>query len=67
MSQFDVFQQEAAGSVVWRGTAASLEEANRLVLTLGAKAPATYLVVNLTQGTRIAVESDGQNLRPSAA
>jgi hypothetical protein len=56
--QFDIFRTEADGSVVWRGTAAALEEAKAIVRKMAASSPGTYVVMNLQTGNKLAIHSD---------
>jgi len=53
---FDIFKEEAEG-VVWRGTAASLEDANRRIQELASESPAEYIVWNRQTGDKHAVKS----------
>jgi hypothetical protein len=54
---FDIFQVEAE-SVVWRGAAATLEDANRRIQEL-ASSPADYIVWNRHTGDKLTVKSGG--------
>ena len=48
MSQlFDIFLAEPDGNVVWRGTAATIEEAATLVQRFSGKSPGDYMILNL--------------------
>jgi hypothetical protein len=48
MSQlFDIFLAEPDGNVVWRGTAATIEEAATLVQRFWANSPGDYKIFNL--------------------
>ena len=54
---FDVFRQDPDGSVVWRGTAASLEEAKAQVQELAVNAPCEYFIMNLNTGRKLIVKN----------
>jgi hypothetical protein len=48
MSQlFDIFLAEPDGKVLWRGAAATIEEAATLVQRFSAKSPGDYMIFNL--------------------
>jgi hypothetical protein len=56
-SQFDIFLTEGDGSVLWRGTAETLEDAKALVQQSAARSPGAYVVVNLQTGKKLAIHS----------
>ena len=56
---FDIFQVEAEG-VVWRGAAATFEEANRRIQELASAAPTDYIVWNRRTGDKHTVRSGGR-------
>jgi len=60
--RFDIFRQEPNGQILWRGTAASIEEARSAVARLGAAVPACYLIVDLQTRTQVTIDC-----RPHAA
>jgi hypothetical protein len=62
-SQFDIFQMESGGSVLWQGSAATIEEAKRRVNELQADAAAQYMVVALRTGSKLLISPDGSDLR----
>jgi hypothetical protein len=49
---FDLFRQESAGSVLWLGVAASMDEANQKIAAHLTQIPANYLIVSLRTGTQ---------------
>lgn len=54
--RFDIFRKEPNGEILWRGTAASLEEARSAVARLGATVPACYLVVDQQTRTQVTID-----------
>jgi hypothetical protein len=67
IAPFDIFEVENAGSVVWRGTAATLEEAKARVGELAAASPGEYFILSQRTGNRIVVGPDDAGERQSAA
>jgi sarcosine oxidase gamma subunit len=59
IAPFDIFQMESAGSVVWRGAAATLEEARTRVRELSATSPAEYFILSQRTGHKITLRSAG--------
>jgi hypothetical protein len=57
-SQFDIFLTEDGGSVLWRGTAETLEEAKAVVQKSAARSPGAYVVVNLQTGKKLVIHSN---------
>jgi hypothetical protein len=57
LATFDIFRIEAK-SVRWLDTAASLEEAKKLVGEFAAKVPAEYLVLNQVTGNKLVIKAD---------
>jgi hypothetical protein len=57
-SQFDIFLTEDGGSVLWRGTADTFEEARVLVQKSAARSPGAYVVVNLQTGKKLVIHSN---------
>jgi hypothetical protein len=58
-SQFDIFRAETDGNMLWRGAAASLNEAKARVQEIAKTWPADYVIVNLQSGLRIKISMDG--------
>jgi hypothetical protein len=63
MPSFDIFQNEADGSVLWRGTAASLEEAKARVQELTESTPGRYIILSRQTGSKLIVGS-GEDTAP---
>jgi hypothetical protein len=55
MESIDIFHSESDGSVVWRGTASTMEEATERVRELVKTAPGEYLAVNLQSGEKVKI------------
>jgi hypothetical protein len=55
---FDIFQVQAEG-VVWRGAAATFEDANKRIQELALASPADYIVWNRHTGHKHTVKSGG--------
>jgi hypothetical protein len=53
--QFDVFQAERDGAVLWRGTAESLEQATARVDELATVSPGDYLILDHKSGSKVAI------------
>jgi hypothetical protein len=53
---FDIFQTEADGGVLWRGAAATMDEARGRIRELAAQSPGEYFVLNFATGSKIIVE-----------
>jgi hypothetical protein len=64
-SSFDIFQMESSGSVLWQGSAASIEEAKQRVKELQADTAAQYMIVGLRTGSKLLINPDVSD-RPSA-
>jgi len=60
-SPFDIFRTETDGQMIWRGAAASLEEANARVREFAKSSPGDYMIVNLRSGLRIRIAASGAN------
>lgn len=58
---FDVFQTDADGSVLWRGSAPTLEDAHARIQELAADAPGVYIILSRQTGRKIVV-SGGDSL-----
>jgi hypothetical protein len=54
-STFDIFRTETDGQMIWRGAAASLEEAKARVQEFAKSCPDDYMIVNLLSGLRITI------------
>ena len=67
IAPFDIFQMEETGSVVWRGTAATMEEAKACVRELAAAAPGEYFILSQRTGNKITVKSEDLGEEASAA
>ena len=50
---FDIFRTEDEGSLLWRGTAASIDEAKALVHEWAKLTPGEYVIVSLATGSRL--------------
>lgn len=59
MPPFDIFQNEADGSVLWRGSAATLEEAKACVQEFTASAPGRYIILSRQTGSKLTIGSGG--------
>lgn len=66
-SPFDIFRAEDGGSLLWRGSAASMDEAKARILELAKSWPAEYVVINLQSGLRVSISADGKNYHGSEA
>jgi hypothetical protein len=58
MDSIDIFRAESDGNVLWRGTAASMEEATERVRELAKTSPGDYLAVNLQSGQKVKIDPD---------
>jgi hypothetical protein len=65
-SSFDIFQLDLDGSVLWRGSAADIEEAKQRVRELQSTAPAQYMVVSLRTGSKLFIDCGGPSGQQSA-
>ena len=57
MPPYDIFQSETDGSVLWRGSAATLDEAKSRVQELAASVPGQYIILSRLNGSKMVVES----------
>jgi hypothetical protein len=57
---FDIFQTETGGHVLWRGTAATLEDAKARAKELSVRSPGDYLILNLKTGDKIILKFDAK-------
>ena len=63
MPPFDIFQNEADGSVLWRGAAATLEEAKTRVQELTASTPGLYIILSRQTGSKLII-GGGEDIAP---
>jgi hypothetical protein len=54
---FEVFQSEADGNVLWRGTAATLEDAKARIREFAAEAPGDFIIMSRRTGQKLIVPS----------
>jgi hypothetical protein len=54
---FEVFQSEADGNVLWRGTAATLEDAKARIRELAAEAPGDFIIMSRRTGHKLIIQS----------
>lgn len=57
--QFDIFQREASGSVLWRVAARTMEEATAHVKKFAMTAPGEYVILDVRTGNEIVINSRG--------
>jgi hypothetical protein len=55
MPPYDIFQSEADGSVLWRGSAATLDEAKSRIQELTASVPGQYIILSRLNGSKVVV------------
>ncbi len=60
--QFDVFRVETEEDVLWRGAAATLEEAKTRVQELATGEPGVYLILNQRAGRKLTFQCDGERM-----
>lgn len=58
---FDIFQKEANGSVLWRASARTMEEATAHVHKFATSAPGEYVILDMRTGNKLVIESQGQS------
>ena len=58
-ASFDIFQEDAGGTVLWLGTTASLDDAKARAQELASRAPGKYLVLDQRTGHKLVVDSSG--------
>lgn len=56
-SQFDIFQKESDGRILWCGTAATLEEAKAAVEKFAAAEPGAYLIVDFDRRSEVVIRA----------
>ena len=54
---FEVFQSETDGNVLWRGTAATLEDAKARIRELAAEDPGEFIIMSRRTGHKLIVRS----------
>ncbi|HEX4075879.1 MAG TPA: hypothetical protein VHX49_10805 [Candidatus Acidoferrales bacterium] len=59
---FDIFEVEADGSVLWRESATTIEEAKARGRELAAASPGEYFILSHRTGSRLKIEPDGSRL-----
>ena len=52
---FDVFLADGDGSVLWRGSASTLEDAHARIQELAAAVPGDYIILSRQSGKKIVV------------
>jgi hypothetical protein len=58
---FDIFQKEASGSVLWRATAKTMEEATADVQKFAVSAPGEYVILDMRTGSKTVISSQGRS------
>jgi sarcosine oxidase gamma subunit len=56
---FDIFRTEAEGSVLWCGSATTMEEAEARVREFAATSPGEYLILSHRTGNKLTIKADG--------
>jgi len=62
IAPFDIFEVERGGGLLWRGSAATLDEAQARVREFGKSSPGEYIIKSIRTGNKMVVKSDGQGL-----
>jgi hypothetical protein len=60
---FDIFKKEKDGSLIWKGTAETLEVARLSVKVLVASSPGNYIIHSQQTGHKMIVRADGSTER----
>ena len=60
---FDIFENEKTGTVLWVGSAATIEEARARIDQIAARSAADYLVLNQKTGNKVVIKFDGTTER----
>lgn len=60
MPPFDIFQMNPDGSVLWRGTAETMEDAQAHIRELAASSPGEFVIHSHQTGNRLVVKCDGK-------
>jgi hypothetical protein len=55
LPEFDIFEKEAGGSVLWRQSAITLDEAKARVRELAKRSPTEYIVVSQRTGSQFVI------------
>ena len=58
---FDIFENEKTGTVLWVGSAKTIEEARARVDQFSAHSSADYLILNQKTGNKVVITFDGTN------
>ena len=56
---FDIFENEKSGTVIWLGSAATIEEAKARIHQVAAHSPTEYLVLNQKTGSKVVIKFEG--------
>ena len=59
--QFDIFQKEESGSVLWRAAARTMEEATAHVQKFAMSAPGEYVILDVRTGNKLVINSGDSN------
>jgi hypothetical protein len=57
MPSYDIFQTETDGSVLWRASAVTLEEAKSRVQEFAVSLPGEYIILSRPSGTKLVIGS----------
>ena len=63
IAPFDIFKDKE-GTLLWCGTAATLEEAKDRVRLLAESDPTDYMIFSQKTGNRIVIQAGGESTRP---
>ena len=55
---FDIFEHEKTGTVLWLGSAATIEEAKARVGQFSSKSTGAYLILNQKTGDKVVIKVD---------
>jgi hypothetical protein len=55
---FDIFQTETTGNIVWRESAATLDDAKARIRKLGTHSLVEYVVLNQKTGDKVVIRPD---------
>jgi hypothetical protein len=56
---FDIFENEKTGTVLWVGSAKTIDEARVRIRQVAPQSPAEYLVLNQKTGDKIVIKFEG--------
>ncbi len=62
MPPFDIFLSEPDGGVIWRGTAATMDEAKARIGELAASVPGQYIILSRNTGSKYVVQGGNASL-----